>query len=112
MNILNYQLTEEDIVWCKRWAERYSNIIVCLTNEYDFTEESLGKLIIFEAVNRQRIDLLHRMMARYAKLKRRREWHELLDFIEETKNAKTRDRERRRKISMSRSREPIEGDSI
>ncbi len=75
------KLTDADVEWCEKWLKSYTYVIACLTNESDFNEYSLGKLIKYEAMNEQREDLLIRMTARLAKLRRKREWHELLNYI-------------------------------
>lgn len=88
MDIIEIELTPEDEKWCRRWANRYSNIIVSLTDEYSFNEIGIAKLIKFEVTHARRIDLLDRLMARYSKLRRRREWSQLIDFMETTSYGK------------------------
>ena len=82
MELSEYQLSVSDEKWCAKWLKRYTYVIACLTNESDFSELAIGKLIIYESQNEQRLDLLNRMMARFSKLRRKREWTELIEGIQ------------------------------
>jgi len=91
-------LSEDDKRWCKVWLRSHTYVIACLTNTSDFNEYSLRKLICYESQHRQRTGLLVRMTARYAKLRRKREWQELVTHMRRINLE--RERERYRKISM------------
>lgn len=97
MELSEYQLTEDDEKWCARWLKRYTYVIACLTNENDFSEFAIGKLIIYESLHEQRLDLLNRMMARFSKLRRKREWSELLEGVKVMRRIRNEEKQTERK---------------
>lgn len=103
MEYLETPLTPADLKWCEEWLETYTNIVQCLTNRVEFTEYTIGKLIQYEAMHEQRMELMIRLTARYNKLRRQREWARLLKFIGDYNAITETERERHRKVLMHES---------
>lgn len=93
MELHEVQLSLADEKWCRKWLRRYTFILACLTNDRDFTELAIAKLIVYESQHDQRLDLLNRLMARFSKLRRKREWDELIEGIRLMKIRRNRNEE-------------------
>jgi len=72
VEIFDIKLTPRDEKWAESWCRSNTYIIACLTTQ--FNEIELMKLIRYEIEHYGREGLLHRMVARYSKLRKQREW--------------------------------------
>jgi len=103
MEYLKTPLSPSDAKWCEEWLESYTNVVACITNTDEFTEYTLGKLIHYEAMHEQRLELMVRLTARHNKLRRQREWDAMLKFMEDYNVITETERERHREVLMRES---------
>lgn len=80
MNIYTITLTARDSYFCEKWLSSWRFVVTHLTRA-DLTEGALSKLVRYEATTRKRDDVLKRLTGRYSKLRRKREWQELQEFM-------------------------------
>jgi hypothetical protein len=78
----DFKLTSEDVYECERWMSNFATIGDRVTRP-EFTEELLKKLIKYEMVSRRRKKYLNRLFGRYSKLRRDRQWREILKSVQE-----------------------------
>lgn len=85
-----FSFTNEDIAYCAHQLSSWKVLVNHLSNP-NVTEAHIQKLIKYELMTKQRKDLLNRLLGRYFKLCRQREWKKLVDYIEnKNKNEDTR----------------------
>lgn len=71
----------EDRKYCEYWLCFWTALDTKLTQP-QFTEEKILKLIHYELDTRKRKPILHRLMGRYSKLVRLREWKKVEEYID------------------------------
>jgi hypothetical protein len=80
------QFDLETLDECEKWMANYSTIGDKVTRS-EFTENLLLKLIRYEVLTRRRTKYIKRMFSRYYKLRRERQWRELVQIMGELGNA-------------------------
>lgn len=82
-------LTKDEKRYCESLLSNWRTLVSNLTDP-EMTENTIRKLIFYEATTKQRMDVLNRLAGRYYKLRRQREWEELMVFINESKKGSKR----------------------
>lgn len=73
-------LTLDDIRYCENMLTNWKDIVRNIT-ELNMSEENIYKLIQYEMNTKKRKDVLNRLVGRYFKLLRQREWDKILNYI-------------------------------
>lgn len=71
------EISRAEEVHLRKWLRRFYKAEEQLTNKQMFPEHVLIKLLKLESQDRQRKTVLARLMARYTKVRREREWQEI-----------------------------------
>lgn len=80
------ELSKEERQWAESRLCFGSTLASSLTDE-GYTEEKLLKLIKYELETRARKHILSRLAGRYSKLRRQREWSEILTCLRRRRGA-------------------------
>lgn len=73
-------LTIDDIRYCEKMLANWKDLVRNIM-ELNMSEENIYKLIQYEMNTKKRKDVLNRLVGRYFKLLRQREWNKILDYI-------------------------------
>lgn len=83
-----HTFTQEEINFCEATLSNWKVLIECI-GKAEITLIDIRKLIMYEATTRQRKVILDRLLGRYFKLCRKREWERLMQFIDERKQSRS-----------------------
>lgn len=102
MSITNINMTAQDKNFCRVWLAKYTTMIMCLGDEFEFTEHKIKALINHEIENKARVPLIVRLVGRYNTIRRKREWKDIEIKIANTRRIES-ERVKDRKLSSGGS---------